>query len=269
MTKIHPTAVVEDDVKLGDGVVIGPHCVVGRGASIGPGTVLEAHVVIADRVTIGRGNHFYPNSTIGCCPQVLGLGTEEGIGGLTIGDRNMIRENVTIHPSRYEDAVTEIGNDNLLMINSHIGHDCIVHDNIVMSNCVQIGGHCHVMTGAWISGMAASHQFVTIGQWAFVAGLAGLNRDVPPFMTVSGHYPPKVRGVNKRGLTRAGLTEAQQECVHDAYKRLYRDGGVLVNNAKALAAEEGLDENVRAIVEAIIRSNEHRYGRYLESLRRE
>ncbi len=165
--------------------------------------------------------------------------------------------------------MTEIGSDNLLMINSHIGHDCIVQDNIVLSNCVQIGGHCHVMKGAWVSGMAASHQFVTIGKWCFVAGLAGLNRDVPPFMTVSGHYPPRVRGVNKRGLIRAGLNEEQQECIHDAYKRLYRDGGVLLNNAKALAAEDDLDENVRVIVDAILKSNEHRYGRYQESLRRE
>lgn len=269
MTKIHPTAVVEDDLQLGDDVVIGPHCVVGRGVSIGAGTVLEAHVVIADQITIGQGNRFYPNCSIGCCPQVLGLDSGSSIGGLAIGDRNTIRENVTIHPSRYGDAMTQIGSDNLLMINSHIGHDCIVCDKIVLSNCVQIGGHCHIETGAWISGMAASHQFVTIGKWCFVAGLAGLNRDVPPFMTVSGHYPPVVRGVNKRGLQRAGLNDQQQECIFEAYRRLYREDGALVTNAKDLAAEDGLDENVRAIVEAILRSSEHRFGRYQESLRRE
>ena len=157
MTKIHPTAVVEDDLQLGDDVVIGAHSVVGRGVSIGAGTVLAAHVVIADNVKIGRGNRFYPNSSIGCCPQVLGLDSKQSFGGLVIGDRNTVRENVTIHPSRYPDAMTEIGSDNLLMINSHIGHDCILKDNIVLSNCVQIGGHCHVQNGAWISGMAASH----------------------------------------------------------------------------------------------------------------
>ena len=102
-----------------------------------------------------------------------------------------------------------------------------------------------------------------------MAGLSGLNRDVPPFMTVSGHYPPVVRGVNKRGLTRAGLTEEEQERVFDAHRRLYREGGVLLANAEALAGEDGLDDNVRAIVESILRSHGQRFGRYLESLRRE
>lgn len=268
MAKIHPTAVVETDVQLGEDVTIGPHCVVGSGVSLGAGTVLEAHVVIANGVKIGQGNRFYPNCVIGCCPQVLGIEASGGIGGLIIGDRNTVRENATIHPSRYPDATTEIGSDNLLMINTHIGHDCIVQDKVVMSNCVQIGGHCLVENGAWISGMAASHQFVTIGKWSFVAGLAGLNRDVPPFMTISGHYPPTVRGVNKRGLQRAGLAEEQQERIYDAYKRLYRDSGALLTNAGALAAEEGLDENVRAILDSIVKSSQHRFGRYRESLRR-
>ena len=94
-----------------------------------------------------------------------------------------------------------------MMVSTHIGHDCIVEDNTVMSNLVQIGGHCKIETGVWFSGLAASHQFVTIGKWCYVAGLAGINRDIPPFLTVSGHYPPRVRGVNKRGLNRAGLSD--------------------------------------------------------------
>ena len=132
---------------------------------------------------------------------------------------------------------------------------------------VQIGGHCKIETGAWFSGMAGAHQFVTVGKWCFVAGLGGLTRDMPPFMMVSGHYPAVVRAVNKRGLSRAGLSEEQQERIQEAYKRLYRDEGALLANARALA-EEDLDENVRALVDAIIRSSEHRYGRYRESLRR-
>ncbi len=124
-----------------------------------------------------------------------------------IGDRNAIRENVTIHPSRHEGHVTRVGSDNLLMVGVHLGHDCVIEDKIVLSNYVQIGGHVKIETGAWFSGLAASHQFVTVGQWAYIAGLAGLNRDVPPFLIVSGHYPPRVRGVNKRGMARAGLSE--------------------------------------------------------------
>lgn len=268
MARIHPTAVVGTDVQLADDVVIGPLCVVGDGVSIGAGTILDAKVLIADRVSIGQGNRFYPNSVIGCCPQVLGFDTTSKIGTLAIGDRNVFRENVTVHPSRYEDASTQIGDDNLIMIGTHIGHDCILENQIVLSNSVQVGGHSKIEEGAWVSGVAGMHQFVTVGRWCFVAGLAGLTRDMPPFMMVSGHYPACVRGVNKRGLQRAGLSEQQQGRIFDAYKRLYREGAPLLVTARAMAEENGLDENVRAIIDAVLRSGEHRFGRYLETLRR-
>jgi UDP-N-acetylglucosamine acyltransferase len=268
MTKIHPTAIVEKGVQLDDDVVIGPHCVVDGQVSIGAGTVLDPKVVISGRVTIGRGNRFYPNSVIGCCPQVLGFDQDTKIGELVIGDRNVVREYVTIHPSRYHNASTQIGNENLMMIGTHIGHDCVVADKVVLSNYVQIGGHCKIDTGVWISGMAASHQFVTLGAWCFVAGLSGLARDIPPFLIVSGQHPPRIRGVNKRGLKRAGLNDEQQEHIYEAYKRLYRQGGTLLANAQLLAQQDDLDDNVRAMVEAIFNSCQHRFGRYRETLRR-
>ncbi len=268
MTKIHPTAIVDKDAQLGQDVVIGPHCVVGSHVSIGAGTVLDAKVFIAGRVTIGQGNRFYPSGVIGCCPQVLGFDQNTKIGELVIGDRNVIREYVTIHPSRYPNGTTQIGNDSLLMIGTHIGHDCLVEDKVVLSNYAQIGGHCRIEKGAWLSGMTASHQFVTLGAWCFVAGLSGLARDIPPFLIVSGQHPPKIRGVNKRGLKRAGLSEQQQEHIYTAYKRLYRQGGTLLANAQALAEQEGLDENVRMMIDAIFKSCQHRFGRYRETLRR-
>ena len=268
MAKVHPTAVVQAGAQLDADVVVGPYCFVGADVSIGADTVLQAHVTVTGRVTIGKGNHLYPQCTIGGCPQVLGL-TADDAGRLVIGDRNTIHENVTIHPSRRRDGQTTIGNDNFIMINTHIGHDCVLEDKIVTSNLVQIAGHCKIETGAWLSGLVASHQFVTIGKWGFMAGLAGLNRDTPPFMTVSGHYPPTVRGVNKRGMVRAGLTSQQQEAIEDAYKRLYRQGGALLENASKLAQEDGLDENVRAIVDSIQRSGQHRFGRYRETLRQD
>jgi UDP-N-acetylglucosamine acyltransferase len=224
-------------------------------------------VVINKNVKIGRNNHFFPNCVIGGKPQVMRLTRDSEIGGLVIGDRNTIHEQVTIHPSMHPDSLTEIGNDNFFMVSAHIGHDCTVEDNTVLSNLVQIGGHCKIETGVWFSGLAASHQFVTIGKWCFVAGLAGITRDVPPFLTVSGHYPPKVRNVNKRGLDRAGLSEQQQERIFGAYKKLYRQEGTLLENAKALATEDGLDENVRAMIDSISKSSEHKFGRYLEKFR--
>jgi UDP-N-acetylglucosamine acyltransferase len=267
MTQIHPSAVIHQDAQLADDVIVGPNCVIGADVSIGAGTILEANVVISGKVTIGRNNQFFPNCVIGCRPQVLRLTAETEIGGLAIGDGNMIREQVTIHPGIHPGALTTIGSDNFLMVSVHIGHDCTLEDKIVMRNLVQIGGHCKIETGAWFSGLAASHQFVTIGRWCYVAGLAGLNRDVPPFLTISGHYPPKVRGVNRRGLIRAGLNEQQQQNIFEAHKRLYRQPGSLVDKANALAEEDGLDENVRAMVNAIINSSRHQYGRHLETFR--
>jgi UDP-N-acetylglucosamine acyltransferase len=267
MTKIHPSAVIHEEARLGDDVVVGPHCVIHRGVSIGAGTILDANVVICDNVCIGQNNHFYSNCVIGTQPQVLRLKDNSEIGRLVIGDRNVIREHVTIHPGIHPGDITKIGNDNFLMVGTHIGHDCTVEDDVVMSNMVQISGHCKIETGAWFSGLAACHQFVTIGKWCYVAGMAGLNRDIPPFLTVSGHYPPVIRGVNKRGLNRAGLNEQQQQKIFDAYKKLYRQNGTLLENAKTLAKEKEIDDNVRAIIDAIIKSSEHQFGRYLEKFR--
>ncbi|MHC4394707.1 MAG: acyl-ACP--UDP-N-acetylglucosamine O-acyltransferase [Planctomycetota bacterium] len=267
MTQIHPSAVVGKEVQLADSVVIGPNCVIDSGVSIGANTVVEANVVIGKDVRIGENNHFFTNCSIGGQPQVLGLKADAKVGGLIIGDDNIIREQVSIHPSIYAGEFTKVGNANLLMIGVHIGHDCILEDKIVMSNYTQLSGHCRIETGVWLSGMVLLHQFVTIGKWCYAGGIAGINHDIPPFLIISGHYPSRVRGVNKRGLERAGLSEEQQEQIFGAYKRLYRQGGTLLENAKALAAEDGLDENVQAMADMIIKSSEHRFGRYLENFR--
>lgn len=267
MTEIHPSAVVDGTADLGDGVRIGPHCVVGPGASIGAGTVLDAGVVVAGGVSIGLDNHLFPHCAIGCKPQLLNLAEDADLGAVRIGDRNNIREQVTIHPAMSAGAFTTVGNDNLLMVGVHVGHDCTIEDNVVLSNFVQISGHCRIGTGAWLSGMVVLHQFVTVGRWAYAAGFAGLNHDVPPFLVVSGHYPPRIRGVNRRGMSRAGLDEEQQNRIFDAYRKLYRKDGTLLGNALALARDDSLDENVRAIVETITRSSRHRFGRYLETFR--
>jgi UDP-N-acetylglucosamine acyltransferase len=267
VAQIHPSAVVDKQARLADDVVIGPNCVVDRGVSIGPGTVLDANVVITRNVDIGRNNRFSPNCVIGGRPQMLGLSEDKEIGRLVIGDNNAVREQVTIHPSIYPGKFTKIGSDNMLMIGVHIGHDCTLEDRIVLSNYSQISGHCRIETGVWLSGGVLLHQFITLGKWCYAAGMAGINRDVPPFLIVSGHYPPRVRGVNKRGLARAGLSEQQQQKIVEAYKKLYRRGGTLRENARALEQEDGLDENVRAMLDSIIKSGEQRFGRYLEKFR--
>ena len=265
--QIHPSAVIHKDAELADGVKVGPNCVIESGVSIGAGTILKANVVISKDVKIGENNQFFPNCVIGCRPQTLNLSLDAEIGRLVMGNGNVIHEQVTIHPGIHPGTQTQVGNNNFIMVGAHIGHDCILGDKIVMSNLVQIGGHCKIENGAWFSGLSGSHQFVTIGKWCYVAGLAGITRDIPPFLTISGHYPPRVRGVNKRGLDRAGLNEQQQDRIFEAYKRLYRQSGSLLENAKTLAKENGLDENVQAIIDSITKSSMHQYGRYLETFR--
>jgi UDP-N-acetylglucosamine acyltransferase len=267
MAKIHPTAVVSKQTKLADDVVVGPNCVIYDNVVIGAGSVLEANVIIDKNVTIGKNNRFYANCVIGSKPQMLKMGMGMPIGGVLIGDGNTFHEQITVHPSIAPGHLTRIGNENFLMVGVHIAHDCTLEDKIVMSNYVQIAGHCKIETGVWISGLAASHQFVTFGKWCYVAGLAGINRDIPPYLIVSGHYPPKIRGVNERGIDRAGLGEKQKENICLAYKKLYRRGNALLENAKILAQEDWIDDNVRAIIENITKSSQQRFGRYLEQFR--
>jgi UDP-N-acetylglucosamine acyltransferase len=267
MATIHPTAQVDQEAKLDPSVVVGPYCVIGKGARIEAGTVLDSHVVIEEGVVIGRNNHVHPQCVIGGRPQVLNMAREVPVGGVVIGDHNVFREQVTVHRSMVPGHLTRVGSHNLLMVGSHLGHDCQLEDRIVLTNFVQLAGHCKLETGVWLSGLVALHQFVTIGRWAYAAGMSSLQRDVPPFMIVCGSYPSRVRGVNVRGLKRAGLNDQQQHRIVDAYKRLYRQGGTLLENARKLAGEESLDENVRALIDAIQKSSQHRFGRYLESFR--
>ena len=267
MAKIHPTAVVDKGAVLDPRVVIGPYCVIGKGVQIGAGTVLDTHVVIEEGVVLGRDNRVHPHCVIGGHPQILGLASDAPVGGVTIGDHNVIREHVTIHRSPIPGRVTRLGSHNLLMVGSHLGHDCTLEDRIVLTNLVQLAGHCHLETGVWLSGLVGLHQFVTVGRWAYAAAMSILTRDVPPFVIVCGSYPTRVRGVNIRGLRRAGVDIEHQQRIVEAYRRLYRQGGALLENARKLAEQDGRDENVGAMIEAIERSSQHRFGRYLESFR--
>ena len=167
--QIHPSAVIHKDAELADGVKVGPNCVIDSGVSIGTGTILEPNVVISKDVIIGENNHFFSNCVIGSRPQTLNLSLDDEIGRLVMGDGNVIHEQVTIHPGMHPGTQTTIGNNNFIMVGAHIGHDCTLGDKIVMSNLVQIGGHCKIDNGAWFSGLSGAHQFVTIGKWCYIA----------------------------------------------------------------------------------------------------
>jgi UDP-N-acetylglucosamine acyltransferase len=265
--RIHPTAVIASSAQIGSNVAVGPYTVVDEGAVIGDNTVLDSHVVIGENVKMGGNNRVFAGAVIGRPPQILGFDDATKIGGLQIGDNNIIREYVTIHPSMFPDKDTIVGSNNLLMINVHLGHDCILEDNIVISNATQVSGHCKLETGVWLSGNVLVHQFVTIGKWCYAAGLAGINHDVPPYVIVSGHYPMEVRAVNKRGLARAGLTEQQQSEVFRAFKYIWRNAGPVLERANELAAKGNLETPVQEMVDALVRSNKQRFGRHLKLFR--
>jgi UDP-N-acetylglucosamine acyltransferase len=267
MAQIHQTAVIAKTAVIADDAVIGPNCCIGERSVVGPRTVLAANVVIENDVTIGSGNHFFPNAVIGCSPQLLGVDPNKKLGGLVIGDNNVIRESVTIHPSMYPEHNTTIGSNNLLMVGVHVGHDCILEDRIVISNNTQLSGHCKVEVGAWLSALSGAHQFTTIGKWCYVGGLSAITHDITPFIIVSGAYPLRVRSINKRGISRAGLSTEQGAMVVRAFRKLYRSDGALFDNAMSLAAEPNLDPSVKSMIDSVINSSKHRFGRHLETLR--
>jgi UDP-N-acetylglucosamine acyltransferase len=270
MANIHSTAVVAADVQLADDVTIGPFCVVEKDVSIGSGTILANNVVIGENTVIGKNNEFYSHTAIGLIPQMLGWGMDAETGGLEIGDGNVFREQATVHRSMYSDSVTRIGNNNLFMVSTHIGHDSVLGDQIVLTNLVALAGHCRLEDGVWISGLVGVHQFVTMGQWSYVAGQSSVARDVPPFVMLCGSYPTRVRSVNAKGMKRGGFTPEQQEAVSTAFKRLYgkNGNGALLATARSMAQEDGLDDTVQLMLESIEKASQHRYGRHLELARR-
>jgi len=274
-TEIHPTAIIEDGADIGRGVRIGPYCVIGTNVVLGDGCRLHNHVTITGWTTVGRDSVFYPNTVIGAAPQDLkyrGSPTR-----LTIGDRNVFREQVTVHPgTEHGGGHTRIGNDNLFLVGVHIAHDCLVGDRCVLANYVQLGGHVILEDCVTFGGHCGVHHFVTVGKHAMVGGLSPISQDVPPFMIVVGARgsSPRVRYINRVGLQRCGFTEEQIQALKVAQMRLFslsarRSGRPILQTIAEMKADGALDANVEYLLDFLIRSFEHgRNGRYLESLRR-
>ena len=202
--KVHPNAFVDPSADLHDGVTISQGAIVGPDVTIGKGTEIGPNAVIAGRTQIGSNNKVFPNVFIGQDPQDLkykGACTE-----VIIGDNNTFRECVTINKATDEGEKTIIGNNNLLMAYSHIGHNCELGNGIILSNSVQVAGHVKVQDKAIIGGCLGIHQFVHIGFLAMIGGMTRVDRDVPPFCIAEGH-PGRLRGLNRIGIKRSGLIE--------------------------------------------------------------
>lgn len=211
-TFIHPTATVSPETVLCDGVYIGAFCVIEGNVTLGEGTKLVSHVYIKGPVSIGQNNTFQPFSSIGTPPQDLGYKGAEGI--VRIGNNNTIREGVTIHaPTAYADttisADTVIGDNCLLMVNSHVAHNTVLHNNVILANNALLAGMCVVYDQAFISGNVVIHQGCRIGQNVMISGGSRVGRDIPPFMLLSSFYG-MVSGLNLVGLRRAGFTSEER-----------------------------------------------------------
>ncbi|WP_255556586.1 acyl-ACP--UDP-N-acetylglucosamine O-acyltransferase [Methylococcus sp. Mc7] len=219
---IHPTAIVDPAADIGEGVEIGAYSIVGSGVSIGAGTVIGPHVVIRGATRIGGDNRIFQFASVGEDPQDKKYRGEPT--ALEIGDRNVVREFATLHRGTVQDkGVTRIGDDNLFMAYTHVAHDCVIGNRVIMANAASLAGHVRVDDDAILGGFSLVHQFCRIGQHSFSAMGSVISRDVPPYVMVGGR-PTKPHGINAVGLERNGFDSVAIRQIKKAYKIVYKTG---------------------------------------------
>lgn len=229
---IHPTALVDPGAELAVDVSIGPYSIVGAGVRIESGTVVGPHVVIRGPTRIGRDNRIFQFSSIGEDPQDKKYNGENT--RLEIGDRNVIREYCTLHRGTAQDReVTTIGDDNLLMAYTHVAHDCVVSNHVIMANAASLAGHVIVEDHAILGGFSLVHQFCKIGKYSFSAMGSVISRDIPPYVMVGGR-PTEPHGINGVGLERQGFGSEVIRQIRKAYKIIYKSGLKLDEAIKAI-----------------------------------
>jgi len=216
---IHPTAIVHDSARLGRDVEIGPYSIIGPEVTIGDGTRIANHVIIEKNTRLGPGCRVFTGAVLGTDPQDLKYHGEKT--WLEIGRETVIREYVTLNLGTAESGKTVIGDRALLMTYSHVAHDCIIGDHVILANAVNIAGHVEVHEYAYVGGMVPIHQFCKIGCHAMVGGGYRVTQDVCPYMRVAG-YPLRVIGVNTIGLERKGVSRETIRTLRKAHKLLFR-----------------------------------------------
>ncbi len=229
---IHPTAIVHPKANIAADVQIGPFSIIEENVTIGQGTKIGSHVILNGWTTIGKNCLIHMGCILGHEPQIKGY--EEKEAYTVIGDNNIIREYVTIHRGWKEGEATNIGNDNYIMANAHVGHNCQIGSGVIITNSALLAGHVSVEDKAVISGLVGIHQFCRIGTFAIVGGMSVIVQDVPPYMLIDGN-PSLVYGLNTVGLRRAGFSQELRHYLKTAYKILYRSN---LNTSQALAKIE-------------------------------
>ena len=227
---IHKTAIIDPKAKISSNVIIGPYSVIGADVEINENTIIHSHVSISGYTKIGKGNKIYPFASIGNDPQDLKYNSEKT--KLIIGDKNTIREYVSINPGTAGGGnETKIGNNCLLMVSSHVAHDCLVEDNVVIANNVAIAGHVRIGENVTIGGNSAVQQFTRIGKMAMIGGMTGVLHDVIPYGLSTGNRN-SLQGLNLIGLRRKNFDNKKILVLSEAYKEIFATKNLTENLSK-------------------------------------
>ena len=242
---IHSTAIIDPKAKIESNVKIGPYCVIGPNVQIGNNSIIQSHVSILGNTKIGENNIIYPFASIGNDPQDLKF--EGEVTYLEIGNNNKIREYVTINPgTKGGGGLTKIGNNCLFMVSSHIAHDCIVENNVILANNVPLGGHAHIEENVIIGGNSAVQQFTRVGKSAMIGGMCGVVRDVIPYGIAHGNRSI-LQGLNLIGLRRQNIPNSEITVLNHAYKEIFKNEK-LTENLKNLNTELKSNRLVQDVV---------------------
>jgi UDP-N-acetylglucosamine acyltransferase len=257
--RLHPTALVDAGARLGAGVSVGPYAVVEDGAEIGPGCELRAHSVVKRHTRLGAGNSVHEHAVLGGEPQDLSW--DGGPTGLVVGDRNRIREGVTLHRAARPGGTTLVGCDCFLMAYVHVAHDCRLGDHVILANNVALAGHVEIGERAFVSGGVVVHQFCRVGRLAMVGGNTKVVQDCLPFVVTDGH-PGRARGLNVVGLRRAGVGLRQVRALREAYRLLLRSA---LPRETALARMAELADPLVDELAAFVRASQRGFHRAARS----
>jgi UDP-N-acetylglucosamine acyltransferase len=255
MSKIDPTARIEDGAVIGEGASIGPYCIIGRHVVIGPGCTLIGHVHITAQTTIGAGCTIYPFASLGTPPQVVGYRGE--LTKLEIGQGCTIRESVTMNAGTVAGGgVTRVGERGYFMNCSHVGHDCQVGNDVIFATSATLGGHCEIGDFVFIGGLSAVHQRTRIGPQVMVGGVCGVRGDVIPFGLVNGQYAT-LEGLNIIGMKRRNFTRERLAAVRSFYQKLFHGPGMFAERLERVAHLAGEDPAIAEIL-TFIAEGKHR-----------
>lgn len=241
MVDIHPQALVHETARLGAGVTIGPFAVVHEGVQLLDGVHIHGHAHVLSGTTVGERTEVYQGAVLGGDPQDLGFDPATQTNTV-IGADCSIRENVTIHRATNPDAPTRVGNNCLLMVGSHVAHDCRLRDRVILCNNALLGGHVEVRDHAFLSGNTVVHQFVRVGEGVMLSGISGIGKDAPPYTLIAERS--EIHGLNTVGMRRAGIDGRARLAIKKLYKNLLAATSEKERNAALLGADDLPEINV-------------------------